>query len=744
MSGLGGADTARLFATDGTTLLDSYAWTVAASTTYGRCPGSTGDFTTTAALTKGTANNCGFSAPTGLVFNEVESNGDLVGDFAEIKNTGTVATDISGYVFRDADDVPDDKQYVVPDGTVVAPGGYYVLAEATFGFGLGSADSVRLFGPGRTPLVASYSWTAHAAVTWGRCPDGTGALIDTTSSTRGAANDCDGAVRINEVESNGDATDWIELTNAGTTSVDLGGWIVKDNSDASALPIPAGTTLDPGRYLAVDTDLSTSTGPANFGLGANDSARLFRPDGTTLVASYSWTAHATTTYGRCPDRTGAFATTAAATKAAANTCASTGPGGQTGTTWPGGAEVRTVDPATLITTQDASGLAYEGSGTSAPGTLWAVENNPGTLYKLQRTGSTWGPAAGDWATGKTLRFPDGTGNPDSEGVTFAGAGSSAGMFVATERNNDVGGTSRPAILRYDPNTAGTTLTAVRDWNLSTDLPGLGANLGLEGIAYVPDSYLVAGGFRTQAGALYDPAAYPGHGDGLFFVGVEANGMVYAYALDQGSNAFTRVASFASGLPSVMELSWEPKTQKLWVVCDDTCQGQSSRFGLDATGAFTAGPYLSRPAGMPNLNNEGFATAPQSECVAGLKPVFWADDGDTDGFSLREGTLACTTPAGPVPPPVTTPPVVVPPAPPATDVIAPRVRVKGVKNGGFYPGKPPRPRCVATDARSAATCTLTRSSKRIGERLKLVTVVATGSDAAGNSATARKTYVVRRG
>ena len=29
--------------------------------------------------------------------------------------------------------------------------------------------------------------------------------------------------------------------------------------------------------------------------------------------------------------------------------------------------------------------------------------------------------------------------------------------------------------------------------------------------------------------------------------------------------------------------------------------------------------------MPNLNNEGFAIAPQAECVNGLKPVFYADD-----------------------------------------------------------------------------------------------------------------------
>ena len=44
--------------------------------------------------------------------------------------------------------------------------------------------------------------------------------------------------------------------------------------------------------------------------------------------------------------------------------------------------------------------------------------------------------------------------------------------------------------------------------------------------------------------------------------------------------------------------------------------------------------------MPNLNNEGFTITPDSECVGGSKPVFWADDGNTDGHALRAGTIPC--------------------------------------------------------------------------------------------------------
>ena len=48
--------------------------------------------------------------------------------------------------------------------------------------------------------------------------------------------------------------------------------------------------------------------------------------------------------------------------------------------------------------------------------------------------------------------------------------------------------------------------------------------------------------------------------------------------------------------------------------------------------------------MPNLNNEGFAIAPQSECVDGHKPVFWSDDNNTDGHALRSGHAELHRPA----------------------------------------------------------------------------------------------------
>ncbi len=306
-------------------------------------------------------------APSPVVINEVESSGGTPGDWVELMNTGTTTVDVTGWSLLDNDDT--HTAVPLPAGSTIAAGGFLSVDESLLGFGLGGADSARLYDASHT-LVDSYSWTAHATTTYGRCPDGSGAFTTTTSPTKAAANDCSVPVAINEVESNGDATDWIELINNGSAPVDLSGYILRDNKDSDAFPIPAGTVVAAGGYYTADVD-------AAFGLGGADSARLFAPDGTTLVDSYEWTAHAATTYGRCPNGTGAFATTAASTKNAPNACE----GDVQLTPWPGGSTIATADDATVLG-GNMSGLYYQASGTSAPGVLWAVKNGPGTLYRL--------------------------------------------------------------------------------------------------------------------------------------------------------------------------------------------------------------------------------------------------------------------------------------------------------------------------------------------------------------------------
>jgi hypothetical protein len=228
-------------------------------------------------------------------------------------------------------------------------------------------------------------------------------------------------------------------------------------------------------------------------------------------------------------------------------------------------------------------------------------------------------------------------------VTFADLGSTSGLYVSTERNNAVSTVSRNAILRFDPTTTNRTLTAVQEWNLTADLPVTEPNLGLEGITWIPDSFLISRNFFDEStNRIYNPAVYPNHGTGLFFVGLEANGVVYAYALDHSvGGGFTRIATIITGFPSVMELQFDRDLHDLWAICDDTCEGRSVVLRIDSAGKFAVAYRFERPTGMPNLNNEGFGIAPAMLCNGGTKPVYWTDDSETDGHAIRTGTLTCT-------------------------------------------------------------------------------------------------------
>jgi len=642
--GLGSGDSARLFTADGAAVIDEYSWTEHATTTWGRCPDGLGDFALTASPTKGAANDCAPAAAAGsVVINEVESNADTV-DWVEFMNIGGTAVDLSGYHFRDNDDSRPD---VLPAGSILQPGELFVFEQQSatnpdgFDFGLGNPDEVRLSDTQDVP-VASYAWEAHAQVTFARCPDGTGEFVDVITSTKGAPNDCSSALRINEVESNGGTPgDWIELINIGSEPIDASGYVLRDDDDTHAYVLPAGLIVAAGGYLVLD-ELTDTTPGFDFGFGGGDTARLFASDGVELLSSYSWTAHAATTYGRCPDGTGEFTTTVASTKGAVNACE----GIITSTPWPGGADLVPVDAADTFT-GDLSGLDYEPSGSSELGTLWAVENGNGLLYRLLSNGDGgWMPDTADgWSSGKTLHYPGGAGQVDAEGVTIVGDDSSGGVYVAGERDDAASSISRPSVLRYDVSGSATELTPSHEWNLATDFPGLGANAGLEGVTWIPDAYLTENGFVDQrSGAAYDPADYPGHSGGLFLIGVEGTASVYAYAL-MTDGSFERVAEIGTPFAVVADVQFDADLGALWVICDDACDGRTALYeiaadGTDA-GAFVPTDVFERPAGAAaELANEGFAVADDAVCVDGVKPTFYADDSDTDGYSLRQGTIGC--------------------------------------------------------------------------------------------------------
>lgn len=335
--GLGKADTAILYDAAGVQI-DSYAYTSVADGTWSRQ--SDGSFAD-AEATKGAAN----AAPaepkpnppatkTTLLLNEINSSPD---DWVELMNTGTETLDISGFELRDSND---DHRWRFPDGSTIAAGKLLVVdaqssglvyddltknfAEGTFeaAIGIGSGDSIRLYDKGGN-LLDEYSWTEHASydgdpakASYGRYPDGVGAFR-MTKETKGSANEYYApTIVVNEVESNGDTTDWVEIMNIGTQPVDISGWYLLDNDPvghkADVTPVAVGTILEPGFLYVFDQNKDFT-----FGLGKADKAAIYDAGGN-LIVEYEWTVHANGVYARIPDGTGEFQDFATATKGKKN------------------------------------------------------------------------------------------------------------------------------------------------------------------------------------------------------------------------------------------------------------------------------------------------------------------------------------------------------------------------------------------------------------------------------------------
>ncbi|MFT5190026.1 MAG: L-ascorbate metabolism protein UlaG (beta-lactamase superfamily) [Verrucomicrobiales bacterium] len=106
------------------------------------------------------------------------------------------------------------------------------------------------------------------------------------------ANPASGALEDEDCET----VDWIELHNPEATAIDVGGYHLSDNSaEPMQWTIPAPTEIAAGGYLLIyasgkDRSVVGSPLHANFQLAADgDDLLLVKPDGATVVASFTWT-----------------------------------------------------------------------------------------------------------------------------------------------------------------------------------------------------------------------------------------------------------------------------------------------------------------------------------------------------------------------------------------------------------------------------------------------------------------------
>ncbi|CAD5994001.1 lamin tail domain-containing protein [Agreia sp. COWG] len=191
-------DKVSLFASDGTTLVDSYEWGDFHLDTYGRVPNGTGDFVEQTTPSKGELN----PAPTdpgedpgtpgdagwqSIKLNEVTSaNDDPFHDAYELVNTGDTDVNIAGW--QQADSISNPAPIDTSKGTVVPAKGYLVLLSNQ---GLSSdGDSVKVYRADGSTIVDSVGWGKADAQpgSWSRCGDATGAWAHTAAASFGASN----------------------------------------------------------------------------------------------------------------------------------------------------------------------------------------------------------------------------------------------------------------------------------------------------------------------------------------------------------------------------------------------------------------------------------------------------------------------------------------------------------------------------------------------------------------------------
>jgi hypothetical protein len=663
------------------------------------------------------------AAGTGQIrITEWEYNGS---EFVEFTNFDTGSVNLAGWSFSDSGAHAGDVD-LSSVGTV-APGESFILSEesaADFRTEWNLPDSIKVVGDngtnlGRGDAINIYDSTDALVDTLTyNDQSGAGPRTDTASAwpsaesvigtdnaaswTKSTAGDAEGSwtsksgfvgspgvsrfgsamdwLRINEIETDG-SPDWAELINLSTQPLDASGYVLTGRENDVTLTIPSGTVIAPGAvYVAEGGDFKFKKG---------DKLSLFAPDGTTLLDSYEWGDFHLDTYGRVPNGTGPFVQQATPSKGELNpettdpgdpgdggdpSCQTEAPSGSGpaiagGIAWPGTQDWTVSDNecqfVTPLSGQDVSGLDIDPSN---PQVMWAAKNKS-HVYRLVKSGDLWVPdTANGWAAGKDIVFPSGSGQPDAEGITV---GPDGFLYVTTERDNSANGVPLESVLRFDPNASGATLQPTTQWVLTADLSDVistsgdaDANLGFEGITWVPDSYLTTNGFVDQStGSAYDPADYPGHGTGLFFTALEKNGHLYAYALNS-DGTFHRVASIDTGMPTIEDTQWDPDAQRVWAVADNTSAGSTELLKIDADGAFAVDRVYNRPTGLPDYNLEGFAIAPNSTCVDGVKKVIRSDDGNNGGHSLWSGTIACDLalgPQGPNPPAETDPTVTATPS-----------------------------------------------------------------------------------
>lgn len=244
------------------------------------------------------------------------------GDWIEFYNYGDADLDISGYAFKDGNEL---NEFTFPPNTILSPEEYLVLVNDSVMFRSQHPDVVifdefdfNLSNSGEALSVLDVSNTLVLSINyfdsipWPPAADGFGQTLELydyaldeslpTSwfagciggSPGGPYVPCSETITFSEINYNSsddlDAGDWVELFNSGTTSKNISGWKFTDSDPTQIFTIPSGTILPPGSYLVLYRDadkfddrfpdVTNKRGPFTFGLsGDGEGIRLYDATG---------------------------------------------------------------------------------------------------------------------------------------------------------------------------------------------------------------------------------------------------------------------------------------------------------------------------------------------------------------------------------------------------------------------------------------------------------------------------------
>ena len=236
----------------------------------------------------------------------------LVADIVELENTSDTEADISGFILQDG---IDGTRFVFPKGTVIEPGGFYLVycaraqkqgTYADFALSRNGGETLLLYTDHE--LLTDYFTTGFCGKNEASVRLGDG-ITTIPYSTPGFPNteegylaclefySAAGNIVISEIMSSnqsytfrdGTAPDWVELFNRSSETVDLSGYGLSDSASTVRYIFPEETKLEPGAYLAIacDGNAGVTENAAHFGLSFSGGEVVFltAPDGTLHTAA---------------------------------------------------------------------------------------------------------------------------------------------------------------------------------------------------------------------------------------------------------------------------------------------------------------------------------------------------------------------------------------------------------------------------------------------------------------------------